>query len=94
VWFSWLYAITGNATAAQHLLMDVSASPIYLALGFLLFRLFDIVKPWPISWADRRIKGGFGVMFDDILAAIPAGTLLYVLYLCSPYVMGQLEVNP
>jgi phosphatidylglycerophosphatase A len=94
VWFGWLYAIAGNAQAAQHLLMDMSASPVYLVLGFLLFRLFDIVKPWPISWADRRIKGGFGVMFDDILAAIPAGTLLYVLYLCSPYVMGQLEVNP
>ena len=40
--------------------------------GFLLFRLFDIVKPWPVSWADRRVKGGFGVMFDDILAAIYA----------------------
>jgi phosphatidylglycerophosphatase A len=38
--------------------------------GFVLFRFFDIVKPWPVGWADQRIKGGFGVMFDDILAAI------------------------
>jgi phosphatidylglycerophosphatase A len=37
--------------------------------AFLLFRAFDIVKPWPINWADRTIKGGFGVMFDDLLAA-------------------------
>lgn len=39
------------------------------AIAFLLFRVFDIVKPWPIRAADRRIKGGFGVMFDDLLAA-------------------------
>ena len=38
-------------------------------IAFLLFRLFDILKPWPISVADRSIKGGFGVMFDDLLAA-------------------------
>ncbi len=38
-------------------------------IAFLLFRVFDIVKPWPINWADRTIKGGFGVMFDDVLAA-------------------------
>ncbi len=36
---------------------------------FALFRAFDIFKPWPIRWADRNIKGGFGVMFDDLLAA-------------------------
>lgn len=41
----------------------------YLA-GFALFRFFDVIKPWPISVADRKVKGGFGVMFDDILAAI------------------------
>ncbi len=94
VWYGWLYAIAGNASAARHLLDEVSASPIYLLLGFVLFRLFDIVKPWPISWADRRIKGGFGVMFDDILAAIPAGTVLYVFYLCSPFFTGSLESHP
>ena len=37
--------------------------------GFLLFRLFDIWKPFPITWCDGHLKGGFGVMFDDILAA-------------------------
>jgi len=40
-----------------------------LVLAFVLFRVFDIAKPWPIGWADRSIKGGFGVMFDDLLAA-------------------------
>lgn len=39
-------------------------------LPFILFRFFDIAKPWPISLADQKIKGGFGVMFDDIIASI------------------------
>lgn len=38
--------------------------------GFIMFRAFDIFKPWPISWADRELKGGLGVMMDDILAAV------------------------
>ncbi len=37
-------------------------------LGFLLFRLFDIIKPWPVSWADRKLHGSAGVMVDDLLA--------------------------
>lgn len=40
----------------------------YLA-GFLLFRAFDIIKPWPVSWADKNVKGALGVMLDDGLAA-------------------------
>ena len=39
-----------------------------LLAGFLLFRLFDIVKPWPASLADRTLKGGFGAMLDDVIA--------------------------
>ena len=41
----------------------------WMALAFALFRLFDILKPWPIRAADRHLKNGFGVMFDDLLAA-------------------------
>lgn len=41
---------------------------LFLVLGFALFRLFDIAKPWPVSWADRKVKGAFGIMLDDILA--------------------------
>lgn len=48
----------------------------WLLLGFLLFRVFDILKPWPISWIDRRVTGGFGIMLDDLLAAVPAWLLL------------------
>jgi phosphatidylglycerophosphatase A len=48
-----------------------------VALAFLLFRLFDVLKPWPVRWADRHLKGSFGVMADDIVAAAYAGPLLY-----------------
>ena len=46
------------------------------ALAFLLFRLFDIWKPWPVSWADQNIKGGLGVMTDDMIAGLMAGILV------------------
>ena len=42
----------------------------WVAVGFLLFRLFDIWKPWPIGWADRRVSGGFGIMLDDLIAGL------------------------
>ena len=43
-------------------------TPVNLLLGFLAFRLFDVWKPWPISWLDRRVHGGLGIMIDDLLA--------------------------
>ena len=48
----------------------------WMLLGFALFRLFDIWKPWPVSWADRRIKGGLGVMLDDVVAGFYAAIVL------------------
>lgn len=41
-----------------------------LLVGFLLFRFFDIVKPWPIRWVDRHVHGGLGIMLDDIIAGL------------------------
>jgi phosphatidylglycerophosphatase A len=49
--------------------------------GFALFRLFDILKPWPIGWLDRNVPGGVGMMLDDVLAgAITCGCLHGLLY--------------
>jgi phosphatidylglycerophosphatase A len=45
-------------------------------LAFALFRLFDIAKPWPVGWADRNLKGGLGVMTDDMIAGLMAGVLV------------------
>ncbi len=50
-----------------------------MLVGFLLFRFFDILKPWPIKWLDQQVHGGFGIMIDDVLAALFAGGLLFVM---------------
>ncbi len=61
-------------------LLVAGTSPLYYVLAFVLFRLFDIFKPWPISWMDKNIKGAFGVMADDILAGLFAlGTLIVII---------------
>jgi phosphatidylglycerophosphatase A len=89
----WASSVTGAALGvADHggivideiaaFLLVLAAVPFawqWIAVAFLLFRVFDIAKPWPISVADRRIKGGFGVMFDDLLAAAYAVLCLLVL---------------
>lgn len=48
------------------------------AVGFLAFRATDILKPWPASWAERKLRGGLGVMADDLVAAIYAGLIVYL----------------
>jgi len=63
--------------------MTLAAVPTdirYYIAGFILFRLADIFKPWPVSWADRSVKGGLGIMLDDVLAAIYSGVALYATY--------------
>lgn len=48
-------------------------------LAFMLFRFFDVLKPWPINWFDRKMPGGLGIMFDDVLAgAMALGCLVVV----------------
>jgi phosphatidylglycerophosphatase A len=52
---------------------------LWMLVGFVLFRLFDIVKPWPIRWLDRHVEGGFGIMLDDVLAGVFACVVLQLL---------------
>ncbi|MGD8629287.1 MAG: phosphatidylglycerophosphatase A [Gammaproteobacteria bacterium] len=52
---------------------------LWIGLGFVLFRLFDIVKPWPIRWCDRQVGGGLGIMLDDLLAGVLSAALLQLL---------------
>ena len=97
----WAADITGRALGvADHggivvdeiaaFLLVLAFAPLNVAgviLAFLLFRIFDITKPWPINLADRHIKGGFGVMFDDVLAAIYA---IIFMWLLRPMLWGIL----
>lgn len=63
--------IVMDEVAGQWLLLAFMPPTLtWYAVGFLLFRAFDIVKPWPICVLDRRIHGGLGVMLDDIAAAL------------------------
>jgi phosphatidylglycerophosphatase A len=55
----------------------------WLAIGFALFRFFDVLKPPPVNLADQHLHGGFGIMLDDLLAAIYAAVLLAGLMLLS-----------
>lgn len=68
-----------DEVAAQWLVLV--AAPLewraYLA-GFLLFRVFDIVKPWPARMVERRVKGGLGIMLDDVVAALYALAVLMI----------------
>lgn len=51
----------------------------WMLAGFVVFRFFDILKPWPISWLDRRVSGGLGIMVDDLLAGVFTWLILAVL---------------
>lgn len=68
---------------AGYLLTMVGAPSgwVWIAAGFALFRLFDIWKPWPIGWLDRRVGGGLGIMLDDLVAGLFAAACLQLLAL-------------
>ena len=66
-------AVVIDEVAAQWLvLLPAPLDPLTYTLAFLLFRFFDIWKPWPVRWAERHVKGGLGIMLDDLLAAVYA----------------------
>ncbi len=63
-------------------LVTMTAAPrgwVWIVLGFCLFRLFDICKPWPIWWLDKQVKGGFGIMVDDVLAGIIGAMMIQII---------------
>jgi phosphatidylglycerophosphatase A len=65
VWLAYLIPIT---------LLAVEFDSIHLILiALVLFRLYDIVKPWPVNWVERRLPGGVGVVADDLVAGAMAG---------------------
>ena len=71
-------AVVIDEVAGQWLvLLVVPQDLFYYMAAFLAFRIFDIWKPFPVSWAERSFRGGFGVMIDDVLAAGYACIILY-----------------
>jgi phosphatidylglycerophosphatase A len=51
-----------------------------IVVGFVLFRIFDIFKPWPISFIDKNVHGGLGIMLDDVLAGIAALACMHLIF--------------
>jgi phosphatidylglycerophosphatase A len=57
-------------------MIAIPATWEWILAGFILFRIFDIWKPWPIGWCDKRVDGGFGIMVDDLLAGLYSWLIL------------------
>jgi phosphatidylglycerophosphatase A len=73
-------AIVVDEVAAQWLtLAFVPPDVLVYLLGFILFRAFDVLKPFPVSWLDRRVGGSIGVMIDDVVAALYAMLALWLI---------------
>ena len=60
-------------------MMFVMDNLVLVFISFIIFRIFDILKPWPASYADKKMIGGFGVMLDDVFAGIYASLLVYLI---------------
>ncbi|WP_422366790.1 phosphatidylglycerophosphatase A [Pelagibius sp.] len=70
--------IVVDEVAGQWLaLLPTALDPLGVVLAFVFFRLFDILKPWPASWADRSLSGAPGIMLDDIFAGLYAAAATY-----------------
>lgn len=59
-------------------MVAVPPSALTVLAGFVVFRLFDMVKPWPISLVDRKVHGGLGIMIDDVLAGLASAGVLHL----------------
>ncbi|MGO3001092.1 phosphatidylglycerophosphatase A family protein [Psychrobacter sp. AOP7-D2-23] len=57
-----------------------TSSIVAIIIAFILFRFFDIIKPPPIGWADKKVAGGLGIMLDDIIAGIMAAAVWIIIY--------------
>jgi phosphatidylglycerophosphatase A len=83
---SWFVADEGAGMLLALAALPAASLPGVL-LAFLLFRALDILKPWPISWADAQ-PGGFGVMLDDVLAGVLSAGAIFALTMLAPGVLG------
>lgn len=71
-------AVWDEVVAFPWVMLAIPLTPVTIVIGFLLFRFFDIIKPWPIGWVDKNVHRGFGVMLDDWLAAIASLTVMHL----------------
>ncbi len=85
-------AVVIDEVAGQWLaLAFVPLSPVLFLISFLIFRFFDIVKVFPANWLDKNVKGGLGIMSDDMVAGLYALITFYLLYAFIPYTSELLQ---
>ena len=88
VWASGHYADANDISDPSPVVVDevvgqwltlavIPLDPILYAVGFFFFRLFDVLKPFPANWADKNLKGGIGIMTDDVFAAVYAALVTW-----------------
>jgi len=68
-----------DKTSKALTLLFAPFTPLGVLLSFVLFRFFDVVKPWPIKWLDKKVHGGFGIMIDDVVAGLMAGVVIWLI---------------
>lgn len=73
--------VVDEVAAQWATLATLPLDPVLYLICFVVFRIADIAKPWPASWCDRRLAGGFGVMADDMVAGLYAALALFLLRL-------------
>ncbi|CAM3660091.1 phosphatidylglycerophosphatase A [Psychrobacter glaciei] len=82
IWITLLpFSYMGVSTASFWQDISQNLSIIALIIAFVLFRFFDIIKPPPIGWADKKVAGGLGIMLDDIIAGVMAAAVWLVVML-------------
>ncbi|MBP3946726.1 phosphatidylglycerophosphatase A [Psychrobacter sp. K31L] len=82
IWITLLpFSYMGVSTASFWQDISQNLSIIALIIAFVLFRFFDIIKPPPIGWADKKVAGGLGIMLDDIIAGVMAAAVWMIVML-------------
>ena len=74
------YIVIDEVAGMLVALSFISHDAILYFFAFLLFRLLDISKPWPISWVDKNVKGGLGILLDDLIAGLFAGGIIFAVF--------------
>ena len=78
------YVVADEVGGQWLTLMPLPLDPVAYLVAFVLFRALDILKPWPVGWIDRKVKGGFGAMADDAVAGLIGAAILYLLLAWVP----------
>ncbi len=73
------YIVIDEIVGLMITMIGIPITGYELVIGFLLFRLFDVVKPVPVNWVDKKLKNGLGVMLDDVVAGVYGNLIMHLI---------------